>query len=147
MDIRSLNNIIDSIFSLFPLFREKIFSDYKGKFVIKPSNLQFAILMILHKYNSLSVSKVGRKLCISKPNISPLLNNLIQEGIIRRTKDKRDKRITNIELTQKGKKILHNTKNTIRKNIEVKLRALDRQALELLEISLGNTRKIVSRLN
>ena len=44
MSNTSLKSIVDDIISIFPLFKEKIFTDDKGKFVIRPSNSQFAIM-------------------------------------------------------------------------------------------------------
>lgn len=47
-----------------------------------PSHTQ--VLLLLHENGTLAVSEIGKRLAISRPNMTPLLNKLIQEELIER---------------------------------------------------------------
>ena len=65
---------------------------------------QFEILMIVNESKGLKVGELSQKMSITRPNLTPLVDNLEKEGLLKRVTDKKDKRITRLYLTEKGEK-------------------------------------------
>ncbi|WP_455544375.1 MarR family winged helix-turn-helix transcriptional regulator [Intestinibacter sp.] len=51
-------------------------------------------------------SDIGNCLCMKKPATSKMLNNLEDKGYIKRLSDKKDRRVTYVDLTQEGENLL-----------------------------------------
>jgi len=66
---------------------------------------QYRVLGVLMKAGSLPVSEIGRRLYISKPYMTALIDTLIEEGFVKRQPDLTDRRVINITITEQGKKI------------------------------------------
>ena len=63
------------------------------------------MLGILHKEGHLSMSEISRKIFIPKPNLTPLIVRLMDQGVVERLSDSKDHRIINVSLTARGRKI------------------------------------------
>ena len=48
------------------------------------------------------MTEIGEKLFISKPNVTTLIDKLIEKGLTERLSDKQDRRIIKIKVTKKG---------------------------------------------
>ena len=70
-----------------------------------PSHTQ--VLLLLHENGTLAVSEIGKRLAISRPNMTPLLNKLIQEELIERHYSEKDRRVILISLTAEGKLLVN----------------------------------------
>jgi DNA-binding MarR family transcriptional regulator len=71
----------------------------------EPSILQMQVLMNL-SCGMATMSQIAKDLYIKLPTATSLVNRLIEAGYVTRTGDKKDRRITKIDLTEKGKQIL-----------------------------------------
>lgn len=54
------------------------------------------------KYHGIKTSDLTKKLCITKPATSKILNSLEEKGYIERSSNKEDRRIVYVKLTEKG---------------------------------------------
>ncbi|HBQ63354.1 MAG TPA: hypothetical protein DD727_00185, partial [Clostridiales bacterium] len=77
---------------------------HEGLPAINPTHYQ--ILITLKNEGMLSVSDIGRRLMISKPNMTPLIDKLLSFGFVNRVPDVKDRRIVNISLTDEGRSYL-----------------------------------------
>src|SRR5690349_5444293 len=77
----------------------------------------FALLNLINKTNSIPVVDAANVLKISHPAVVQLANQLEQKKIVFTSKDKEDGRKRNLQLTDKGKKLLNDLKPLL-KNIE-----------------------------
>ena len=102
MDEVKLEAIVQNFISIIPLFKKKLLHDNckfdKGNL----NHSHFQILAVLKKEGQQPISEVAKKLFISTPNMTKLLNKLIDEGMIERIPGEKDRRIININLTEKG---------------------------------------------
>ena len=69
-------------------------------FSIPPSHIR--VIFYLVHYNSSPISQIADSLGISKPNMTPIIDNLISHGLVNRYNDHNDRRILRIELTKKS---------------------------------------------
>lgn len=69
------------------------------------TRVQWAALYYLGKNESMSQCELGKKLEIKHPSVARLIGRMEKEGYLKKVKNQEDRRITNIELTERGKKI------------------------------------------
>ncbi len=70
---------------------------------------QFAVLMALGKEDSVSITKLAKRLQIGKPTMTPLLKRLEQKQLIERQSLPDNDRQKNIALTTSGKTLANET--------------------------------------
>ncbi len=141
-----LDSTTESIMMLFPfIFKTLLKSKDKNEpvHIMSPKNRS---LMVLKKNGVMPVSELGKKLCISKPNMTSLTDSLIKEGFIERSDNKNDRRIILLTITKKGeteaKKIFDNAKETVKENLS----KLDEKDLEELCESIAKIKNIFSKI-
>ncbi len=61
------------------------------------------ILALLRQTGSLTISEISRRFGIAKPNITPIVDHLIVEGLVERGRDAHDRRVVNIILSEAGR--------------------------------------------
>ncbi len=63
---------------------------------------QYTVLELLWKYNGLSLSELGKSLNFDNPTITGIVSRMARANLLRRTRDRNDRRIIKVHLTQKG---------------------------------------------
>jgi DNA-binding MarR family transcriptional regulator len=71
---------------------------------LKPAQLD--VLMNLYRHPGMSQHDLARKLLIGRSNITMLLPQLEERGLVRREGDKKDKRVLRLALTTAGEALL-----------------------------------------
>lgn len=61
------------------------------------------VVVVLRKSGSLPMGSIAAYVGLPKSNITALVDELEAEGVIRRRRDETDRRVTNVELTSKGR--------------------------------------------
>ena len=74
---------------------------------------QVQMLAMLGENGALSVSEISKRLGIAKPNITPLIDRLIDEGFVERRRDENDRRVVNVVLLPAGEEKLTSIRETI----------------------------------
>ena len=108
MDEENLNKMVDDLYLFFPLFRKKLFKHKKNLKQKQMPHSYYHILKVLNKHGELPMSEIGRRIYISKSNMTSLIDKLVTDGLAERLPDKNDRRIINIAPTNKGKDLLKN---------------------------------------
>ena len=104
----------------------------------EPSMLQLQVLINLC-HGAVTMSHLAQELYIKLPTASSLVDRLIEAGYVTRISDKLDRRITKIDLTEKGKQILTITMKAKMKKMKFildKLTADEKQSLVSIMESL-----------
>jgi len=70
---------------------------------IKPPHLD--ILMNLFRFEGISQQELARKLLVGRSNMSMLLPQMENRGLIERRGDKQDKRVLRLHLTEAGRRV------------------------------------------
>ena len=63
---------------------------------------QFAVLEALYHLGSLTQGEVSTKVLKSGSNMTTVIDNLERDGLVRRERDAKDRRVINVHLTQAG---------------------------------------------
>ena len=104
------------------------------------------IMRMLYEAGTLHVTGIGGELLISKPQMTYLIDELINLGMVERQSDQVDRRKINISLTDKGKTTVEKCDGIMRNIIKTKLSSLKDEDLEELSISLRKVKDILSKL-
>lgn len=80
---------------------------------------QFEILRILWQQDNLTIGELSQFCCCAPPNITGLVDRLEKKGLLRRTVDLGDRRISRIVLTEEGQKLREPTAQVVRKYLSI----------------------------
>jgi MarR family transcriptional regulator, organic hydroperoxide resistance regulator len=141
-----LDGIVDNMLMLVPAFYRNLMSGANAKSRSNPVNTELRILFILNEIGIMQSSELGRKLGITKSNVTPLVDKLIEKGYTIRMPDERDRRVINISLTAKGKRFVASKRRIFANQIKVNLATLSGDELNALYSSVETFRDIISRI-
>jgi DNA-binding MarR family transcriptional regulator len=141
-----LDNIVENLLYILPVFHKKLLkidiSDFCQE--IHMSSLHMGILMTIH-HEMRPISEVARKFLISKPQMTHLINQLTDAEIVDKKPNPRDRRITDIILTEKGQKIMVQCDEFLKLNIKRQLSCLSPEDQRELALSIQNIRNISAK--
>ncbi len=143
---QGVDSIVENLFMFFPLFYRKILRYEYITAGVNPVSGQFRLLMMLCHTDRLQPSEIGRNLGISKPNVTTLIDKLIEKGYVDRMHDIRDRRVMHIAITDKGRSFISKRKRLLADIMRKNLSALKPGELEELSRALETFKDIVSRM-
>jgi DNA-binding MarR family transcriptional regulator len=138
------DRVAEHLLALLPFYHKKIF---RPEFDI--TGMQAAhhrVLGVLIREGPLPMSELGRRLYISKPYMTTLVDKLIEEGHAKRHPDTSDRRVINITITDSGKKYLKHAGAQYKNHVKTLLAGLTSRDLEELCTSLEKLREILSKI-
>lgn len=66
---------------------------------------QYAVLELLWKSNGISLSDLGKALYFDNPTITGIINRMARAKLLRRTRNRNDRRVIKVYLTPKGREL------------------------------------------
>lgn len=146
MKDENIDEILDNLLIYLPLFYQK---------AIKPENpdikqkhqVYYQILGILEHYNNMPISHLGKRLFVSKPNMTSHIDKLVRDGMVERVPDERDRRIIRVRITEKGVRFIKESRESINKIIKYNLSPLDESELDELNSCLRKIREFMHKLD
>lgn len=141
-----LEGIADSFLLFFPLFYRKFLRVASWKNRVNPINTQFQVLAIVMHSGNLQTSEIGRRLGISSPNMTPLIDRLIEKGYAGRLSDSQDRRVIKIAITAKGRRFVAGKRRLVRNEIKKNLSTLSLEEVLTLSGAIETFRKIIARV-
>lgn len=105
IDRDKAERISELLFELWPLIGRKLLPSSGSQGFNMPHS-HIRVLMMLEMEGTMSVTQISERFGIAKPNITPLVDRLMSEGLVERVKYEKDKRIVNIVLCDAGRKRL-----------------------------------------
>ena len=137
----SLDTLAENLLSLFPLFHGKIF---RRDHMIQGMQLAgYRVLGTLMKCGPLPASELARRLYISRPYITRLVDSLIADDLVMRIPDEADRRIIRIGITPGGVRRLKNMGRLFHEDVIEFLRGLDEEDLAELNECLERMNRIL----
>lgn len=139
--------VAENLIALLPFYHKKIFGP-GGQGITGMQAAQYRILGVLKREGtSLSMSELGKRQYISKPYMTILVDQLIQDGYVQRIPDTMDRRVINIAITAEGKRHLKQAASRYKETVKNMLSELDSQDLEDLCQSLEKLRNIIAKIS
>lgn len=147
MNDTKLELIVQNFITIMPLFQKKLIRRNCGFAHDTFNHSQFQVMAVLKDTGKQPISEVAKKLLISTPNMTKLLNKLIDEGMIERFPDQKDRRIINIDLTEKGHTYLDAKFENVKLTLKERLSPLPEGQKDKLLISLENLREVLTEIS
>jgi DNA-binding MarR family transcriptional regulator len=150
MDKKILDSVAEDLFSTLPLIGRSIskkliktvITNFKGD--IAPPH--FEIMKLLEEAGTLHVAEIGEKLMIARPQMTHLIERLVELGIVERETNTDDRRMYNIRLKDKGRAIIKERDGRVIDATRETLAGLTDEELQNLSVSLRTLREIFSKL-
>jgi DNA-binding MarR family transcriptional regulator len=139
-----LDRAADDLLTLMPFYHKHIMKTGYG--ITGLQSAQYRVLGVLMKAGTLPVSEIGRRLYISKPYMTALIDTLIEGGFVQRQPDLTDRRVINITITEQGEKYLKQSVSLYKKDLKELLSILGDADLEELCTSLESLKAILAKI-
>jgi DNA-binding MarR family transcriptional regulator len=142
-----LNGISDDMYTLLIYLNSRIFNPgimLKG-LSIPPSHMK--AIFYLKRTGPCPVSKIAKDLIISKPNMTPIIDNLIAEGLVYRYDDPNDRRITMIAPTKKADDLIKKNEKKIKEALAQKIAILDEKDLDTMKRVIPELTEIIMKIS
>ena len=104
------------------------------------------IMLTLKEEATRHIAEIGERLQIPKPQMTHLIDRLQSLELVSRQTDAGDRRIINIALTGKGRRIIEELDGVIKSSIKEKLAGLTEAELKEMSVSLRRLGEILSKL-
>ena len=134
----------DSLLSLIPLYKVTVFQRAHG--ITGMQAAQFRVLHLLMHHGVQRMSELGRRLYISKPYMTALIDAMTEEGFVERQADPADRRVIRIRITGKGRSHLSKKAALLKNDLKQNLSAVSREDLEHLCDSLQHLRRVLGKM-
>ncbi len=113
----------ENFFTTMPLIHKKLMRNIINN-TLDMSKQQYQLLFVIQHDNGRPMSYYSEKMLISKPNLTVIVDKLLQEGYVERDFDPDDRRVIILKMTDKGEGVVCKTKKKILKHMKKKLEAL-----------------------
>lgn len=149
MQENEFEKFVDNLVIYYPLFYRKIKTSMSQEKSLKygKSDGYYQIMGMLMSWGPMPISKIGKALYISKPNMTPLIDKLVKEKMVKRIRSEDDRRIVNVEITEEGKNFMIEAREVVEDTIKGNLSNFNNEDLEVLNESLKNIKKLVLKMN
>lgn len=111
---------------------------------IPPSHVKVIIYLV--DSDSSPISQIAASLGISKSNMTPIIDNLIKQGLVNRYNDPNDRRILRVQLTEKAHELFEFIELSIRNSCIEKIRRLSNEELAAFEDSITTLSTMMKKL-
>ena len=137
-NFESLEMIAENIFQVIPLLKKRLahISAFQSKYGLPLSHFQ--VLSLLEERGSMSVSEISEYFDIAKPSITPLVDRLVNAGLVDRVRSTTDRRVVFIVILDEGRERLKTIREMLVTNVEEWKRSLTDEEFRLLAESMSN---------
>lgn len=131
-----LNVLTENLFQLKPIVHKRLLKfDRCPQNMLLPVN-QMMVMGTLYEEGSLPISEIGKKVYISKPQMTSIIDKLLKADFVERVYDEEDRRVININITEKGREYTRDVTEIIKENMKQKLAVLSEEQLRILSNSI-----------
>lgn len=98
--------LYEKLFRAWPLMRRKLLPTGAVQSELGMPFSHVQVLMLLEQNGTASISEISEQFGIAKPNITPMIDRMIEEGLVMRERMNTDRRIVSIVLCEAGQRRL-----------------------------------------
>jgi DNA-binding MarR family transcriptional regulator len=140
-----MNRMLDNMHLIFPLLNRALLKP--EELTHNPRSPEFRVMLFLMLRNAQPISKVGRWLGISKPNMTAVIDKLIASGYVERRSNTKDRRIIDVYITAKGRHHVETCKAEACEWVKKRLSTLSPEDIDSLYMSLETLRLTLMKLS
>lgn len=136
---------MEALFTVMPLLHRKLLRMDLGGVTGEFTRLHMGIMGRLHT-GCITASELAHNIKLPRPQISHLVDQLVNAGLIERKPDAKDRRVINLILTEKGSTKLLDMKQKVNDQIKTELSVLTPEELKEMSEALETLRRIGTKL-
>ncbi len=106
----------------------------------------FSWLLLIESYDNPSISELGKKVRLAKSQMTGKIDQLTNDGLIKRIPDEKDRRILRVKLTPYGLRFIKTSQNLVEENMKQLLSPLNFEEVEELKNSIETIKNIVLKI-
>jgi DNA-binding MarR family transcriptional regulator len=146
MTAECVERIAQGIFQAQPLMKKRLakLSAIQSEQGIPLSHVQ--VLAMLEEVGSMSVSEISKRFGIAKPNITPLVDRLVNAGLVDRVRSETDRRVVNIVILPAGREHLRQIESALNGYVESWQQTLSAEEFARLDFALSELVTILGKL-
>ena len=141
-----VERIAQGIFQAQPLLKKRLvkLSAIQSDQGIPLSHVQ--VLAMLEDVGSMSVSEISKRFGIAKPNITPLVDRLVNAGLVDRVRSETDRRVVNIVILPEGRERLRKIEAALNSHVASWQESLTADEFARLERALVDLIEILDKI-
>jgi DNA-binding MarR family transcriptional regulator len=143
-EISSIDKIVENLFSMHPLITISLTRSIRTNTNLNLGSLY--IMGLLYHHGMMSMSEIGCRLKMPKPHVTAKVDKLIAENIVERLFDPNDRRIINIQMTEKGKNDLKIIKQKVSQDLRERIQMLDPEKIKTMLDSSQHLRDYLTEI-
>ena len=140
-----IDQILEDMILILPVFHKKLLRMDLGGVTGNMTRLHFAIMGILSR-GSMNATELADSLMATKSQMTHLIDHLVAQGVVERRHDDKDRRVTNLFITEKGYMQLSDINLKVQANIREALSSLTEEDLRAMYAALETLKNIGERL-
>lgn len=146
VDQKTIDAVAINMFHAIPLMRKRLLhmDSIQTEHGIPLSHVQ--VLSMLSNNEAMSVSEISKRLGIAKPNITPLVDRLMEMGLVDRKRDNTDRRVVNVVILPDGMEKLTAIRTSIGYYVQQEAGKLTAAEFKELADALASVTRILSSL-
>ena len=146
-----LDNVAYDLFTPLPLIhrsiRNKLIKNVITNIKEDIAPPHFEIMKLLENTGMLHVAEIGERLQIARPQMTHLIDRLVELELVERETNEEDRRMLNIQLTDDGKTFIKKRDKRVIDATREVLSGLSDEELQELSVSLKNLKAIFLKLD
>lgn len=135
----------ESLLRFLPFMHEKFLNPMERLAFHRMSKLQFFALMLLYRKGPQTMSQLSQAMQISKQQLTPLVDRLLEQKLGERQADSQDRRIILIEITQAGRDLMAEMMKQNLDALSQRLAVLPQEDLIELETMMLRVRELLEK--
>jgi DNA-binding MarR family transcriptional regulator len=143
----NIGNLAMAMLRTAPLLYRRMIKKYE---MLDGTNLAYpklVILMTLKREGPIPLSVIAELHSYSRQNLTTLTDHLEADGLVRRSPDVNDRRVTNLELTDAGIRYIRESGMRIKQGLIKELECLDDTDIEALHNSFETIERIYLKIS
>jgi DNA-binding MarR family transcriptional regulator len=140
-----IDQILEDMILILPVFHKKLLRMDLGGVTGNMTRLHFAIMGILSR-GSMNATELADSLMATKSQMTHLIDHLVEQGVVERRHDDKDRRVTYLFLTEQGYTQLSDINLKVQANVREALSSLTGDDLRAMYDALETLRNIGERL-
>ena len=141
----NIDRILENMFVVMLVTHKKMLRMDLGGSSDNLTRLHLAVMGELSQ-TSMTMSELANTLMMTKPQLTHLVDPLVQLDIVERRPDTEDRRVINLALTESGRVLLGEMKQKVKENTKNRLAKLSPEELAQMSSALETLRNIVVKL-
>ena len=142
----NLVEVVDKLLLLLPTLQKRLIRPLELEINPCLSILQYNALFIMKNNETLTMSELSNKMFISKQQLTPMIDKLIDNGLVERIPNKKDRRIINVKLSAGGYEFLRFSKAEITKSLKKRMEVFNEDEVKTLLKAINDIYDITKKL-